>query len=40
MCPNFPTCQILLDFSDHIVRHDNSSVHVQGSNAPSEDSKI
>jgi len=37
---NFATCQLLLDFSDQIVRHDNSSVHVQGSNAPCESFKI
>jgi len=29
-----------LDFSDKIVRHDNSSVHVQGSNTPCESSRI
>jgi len=33
-CTTFTTCQLLLDFSDQIVRHDNLSVHVQGSNAP------
>ena len=32
----FATCQLCLDFSDQIVRHDNSSVHVQGSCAPFE----
>jgi len=31
---NFATCQLFLDFSDHIVRHNNLSVHVQGSNTP------
>ena len=30
MCNNFATCQHLLVFSNQIVRHDNSSVHVQG----------
>jgi len=30
-CTYFATCQLLLDFSDQIVRHDNSSRHVQGS---------
>ena len=37
---NFATCQLLPDFSDPIVRHDNSAVHVQGSNAPCENSRI
>jgi len=27
-------CQLCLDFSDHIVSHDNASVHVQGSYTP------
>ena len=35
MCTNFATCQLLLDFSEQIVRHDDLSVHVQGSKAPS-----
>ena len=30
-CIYFDTCQNFLDFSDYIVKHDNSSVHVQGS---------
>jgi len=29
-CTYFATCQLLLDFSDQIVTHDNSSMHVQG----------
>ena len=37
---NFTTCQLFLDFSDQIVRHDNLSVHVHGLNAPCEWSKI
>jgi len=37
---NFATCQLFLDFSDQIVRFDNSSVYVQGSNAPCERSGI
>jgi hypothetical protein len=31
-----PICQLFLDLSDQVVRHDNSSVHGQGSNIPSE----
>ena len=37
---NFAICDLLLDFSDNIGRDDNSSVHVQGSNAPGEWSRI
>jgi len=37
---NFALCQLFLDFSDQIVRHDTLSVHVQGSNAPYGSSKI
>jgi hypothetical protein len=37
---NFATCQLFLGFSDQNVRDDNLSVHVQGSNAPCECSKI
>jgi len=33
-------CQLFLDFSDQIVRHDNLSVHVQELNAPCESSRI
>jgi len=33
-------CQIFLDFSNQIVRHDNSSVHVQGCNEPSTSFRI
>jgi len=38
--PNFARCQPFLDFSDIIVRHDDLSVHVQGSNASCEGSRI
>jgi hypothetical protein len=37
---NFSLCQLLLDFSDQIVRHDNLSIHEPGSKAPSESSRI
>jgi len=37
---NFATCQNFLDFSEQIVRHDNSAVHVQGSNPPCESSSM
>ena len=37
---NFAACQLFLDFSDNVVRHDHASVHVQGSNAPCEGSRI
>ena len=37
---NFSMCQLFLDVSAQIVRHDNSSLHVQESNAPCECSKI
>ena len=30
-CIYFATCQDIFDFSDQLVRHDKSSVHVQGS---------
>jgi len=37
---NFAVCELFLDFSDQILRHDNSCVHVQGSNASYENSTI
>ena len=37
---NFAVCQLFLDVCVQIVRHDNLSVHVQGSNAPCESSRI
>ena len=40
MFTNFATCQLFHDSSDKIVRHDNSSVNVQRSNAPCERSRI
>ena len=36
----FATCQLSLDFSDQIVRHDNLSVNMQESNTPCESSRI
>ena len=27
---NFPTCQLVLDFSEHIVRHNDSSAKCKG----------
>jgi len=40
MGTNFATCQLKLDISDQIMRHNNSSVYVQRSNAPFESSGI
>ena len=37
---NFATCQLFLDFSDKIVRHNNLSAHVQQLNAQCESSRI
>ena len=39
-CIYFDKCQNFFDFSDYIVRHDNSSVHVQGSYGPYKCSKL
>jgi len=39
-CTNIATCQLILDFSGKIVRHDDSSVYVQWSNEPCESSRI
>jgi len=36
----FATCQLVLDFSDRIVRHNNLSVHVQGLDSPCQCSMI
>jgi len=36
----FATCRHCFNFSDQIVRHDNSSVHVQGSHVPHESSRL
>jgi len=40
MFTNFARCQLFVDFSDQIVRNDNSSALIQGSNAPCESSRI
>ena len=40
MRPNFGICQFSFNFNEQIVRHDDSSMHVQGLNAPSECSAI
>jgi len=40
VCTNFTICQLFLDVSDQLVRHDNSSVHVQGLNTPDERARI
>jgi len=39
-CIDLVTWQNFFDFSDYIVRHDNSSVHVQGSYRPYECSRL
>jgi len=36
----FATCQLFLDFCDQIERHEDSTMHVQRSNAPCESSRI
>jgi len=40
MCTDCATRQLFLDFSDQIVRNENSSVHVQGWNAPCKSCRI
>jgi len=39
-CTYFAMCQLLLDFIDQIVRHDSSSMHVQGSDKPCQCSRL
>jgi len=36
----FATCQLLIDFGGQIMRHDNSSMHVQGSDRPCQCSRL